>query len=137
MKRRKCYCTGGCREGALLKIRTILVGLCAQIRFADIRVSLFMTFARILSGRCRGQPTPVIDNVTGTIFLAFNDGCNPKSKGVVQGGWFVRFSSFLNSSPSFRNILSSPCRPLSAATRARLINHAKHVKHVRISQALP
>ena len=36
-------------------------------------------------GRCRGQPTPVIDNTTGSLFLAFNDGCNPKSKGVAQG----------------------------------------------------
>lgn len=30
-------------------------------------------------GRCRGQPTPVIDNTTGHIFVAFGDGCNPKA----------------------------------------------------------
>lgn len=51
MKRRwKCYhgspaveCTGGCREGALSNIRTIFDGLCALMRGADIRVSLFVT----------------------------------------------------------------------------------------------
>lgn len=36
-------------------------------------------------GRCRGQPTPVVDNVTQELFLAFNDGCNPGAKGVQQG----------------------------------------------------
>jgi hypothetical protein len=36
-------------------------------------------------GRCRGQPTPVVDNVTQELFLAFNDGCNPGAKGVRQG----------------------------------------------------
>ena len=36
-------------------------------------------------GRCRGQPTPVVDNVTQELFLAFNDGCNPGSPGVEQG----------------------------------------------------
>jgi len=32
-------------------------------------------------GRCRSQPTPVMDNVTQTLILAFNDGCNDFSRG--------------------------------------------------------
>ena len=35
------------------------------------------------AGRCRGQPTPVLDNTTGTLFVAFDDGCNPK--GLPRG----------------------------------------------------
>ena len=38
-------------------------------------------------GRCRGQPTPVVDDTTGTIFVAFADGCNPKAgPGVAPPG---------------------------------------------------
>jgi len=32
-------------------------------------------------GRCRAQPTPVFDNVTGTLILAFNDNCNDFQRG--------------------------------------------------------
>ena len=34
-----------------------------------------------VEGRCRSQPTPVMDNVTGKLLLAFNDGCNDFSHG--------------------------------------------------------
>eukprot|EP01048_Picozoa_sp_COSAG05_P018755 COSAG05_NODE_2802_length_2625_cov_1.594616_1_plen_239_part_00 len=46
-------------------------------------------------GRCRGQPTPVIDNITDTIWLAFVDGCNPKGipKGAPGAGPMIMSST--------------------------------------------
>merc|ERR1711957_787484 len=32
-----------------------------------------------VEGRCRSEPTSVVDNVTGHIFLMFNDGCQAQS----------------------------------------------------------
>ena len=34
-----------------------------------------------IEGRCRSQPTPVMDNVTDTLILAFNDDCSDFSHG--------------------------------------------------------
>ena len=62
-------------------------------------------------GRCRGQPTPVIDNATQELFLAFNDGCNPEGdqRGVapiVQGPMIM---SSLDDGLHWGNSTKIPC----------------------------
>jgi sialidase-1 len=62
-------------------------------------------------GRCRGQPTPVIDNRTHELFLAFADGCNaegdqPGVAPIVPGPMIM---SSLDDGLHWSNATKIPC----------------------------